>query len=289
MDRKELLSFEEIERVARAFVGARRREDPADGRRAAPAPRDRAARRAARGDRGPRSDADDERVASRPQGAGAARRGARLASTVSLDSLDDETFRAMNDVDFPVARVLEGIDGAAAAGLPVKVNAVVKRGVNDVRDRRHGAVLPRHGSRAPLHRVHGRRHHERLAAGRRRSGSRDRGADRRGLPARAGRGLVPRRGGAALPLPRRRRRDRRHRVGDAAVLRRLHARADLGRRKALHLPVRRPGHRPARARPRSGATDDVLRRRGRRGLDETRPIATRRSARNGRRSCRGSR
>lgn len=52
--------------------------------------------------------------------------------TVSLDSLDDEVFRAMNDVDFPVARVLEGIDAAAAAGLtPVKVNAVVKRGVND--------------------------------------------------------------------------------------------------------------------------------------------------------------
>ena len=51
--------------------------------------------------------------------------------TVSLDSLDEDTFRAMNDVDFPVARVLEGIDDAAAAGLPVKVNAVVRRGVND--------------------------------------------------------------------------------------------------------------------------------------------------------------
>ena len=51
--------------------------------------------------------------------------------TVSLDSLDEETFRALNDVDFPVAKVLEGIDAAAAAGLPVKVNAVVKRGVND--------------------------------------------------------------------------------------------------------------------------------------------------------------
>src|SRR5215510_8724381 len=51
--------------------------------------------------------------------------------TVSLDSLDDDTFRAMNDVDFPVARVLEGIDAAASAGLPVKVNAVVKRGLND--------------------------------------------------------------------------------------------------------------------------------------------------------------
>ena len=52
--------------------------------------------------------------------------------TVSPDSLDDATFRAMNDADFPVAKVLEGIDAAAAAGLsPIKVNMVVKRGVND--------------------------------------------------------------------------------------------------------------------------------------------------------------
>jgi GTP 3',8-cyclase len=52
--------------------------------------------------------------------------------TVSLDSLDDGVFRAMNDVDFPVTRVLEGIDAALAAGLaPVKVNVVVKRGLNE--------------------------------------------------------------------------------------------------------------------------------------------------------------
>ena len=52
--------------------------------------------------------------------------------TVSLDSLDDATFRAMNDVDVPVAKVLDAIDAAAAAGLaPIKINAVVKRGVND--------------------------------------------------------------------------------------------------------------------------------------------------------------
>jgi GTP 3',8-cyclase len=51
--------------------------------------------------------------------------------TVSLDSLDDDTFRAMNDVGFPVRRVLDGIDAAADAGLSVKVNAVVKRGLND--------------------------------------------------------------------------------------------------------------------------------------------------------------
>jgi GTP 3',8-cyclase len=51
--------------------------------------------------------------------------------TVSLDSVDDAQFRALNDVDFPVERVLEGIDAASEAGLPVKVNAVVKRGVNE--------------------------------------------------------------------------------------------------------------------------------------------------------------
>ena len=52
--------------------------------------------------------------------------------TVSLDSLDETVFRQMNDADFPVSRVLEGIDAAASAGLrPVKINAVVRRGVND--------------------------------------------------------------------------------------------------------------------------------------------------------------
>lgn len=52
--------------------------------------------------------------------------------TVSLDALDDAVFRRMNDVDFPVAQVLEGIEAAAAAGLaPVKINMVVKRGTND--------------------------------------------------------------------------------------------------------------------------------------------------------------
>jgi cyclic pyranopterin phosphate synthase len=52
--------------------------------------------------------------------------------TVSLDALDDALFRQMNDAEFPVRDVLAGIDAAAAAGLaPVKVNMVVKRGVND--------------------------------------------------------------------------------------------------------------------------------------------------------------
>jgi GTP 3',8-cyclase len=52
--------------------------------------------------------------------------------TVSLDALDDAIFRRMNDVDFPVADVLAGIDAALAAGLaPIKINMVVKRGTND--------------------------------------------------------------------------------------------------------------------------------------------------------------
>jgi GTP 3',8-cyclase len=69
--------------------------------------------------------------------------------TVSLDSLDEKTFRRMNDVDFPVAKVLEGIDAAAAAGLnPIKINMVVKRGLNETsilpmarHFRRHGHIL----------------------------------------------------------------------------------------------------------------------------------------------------
>jgi cyclic pyranopterin phosphate synthase len=64
--------------------------------------------------------------------AAALKRAGLKRITVSLDSLDEATFRRMNDVDFPAARVLEAIDAAAAAGLaPVKVNMVVKRGVND--------------------------------------------------------------------------------------------------------------------------------------------------------------
>ena len=63
----------------------------------------------------------------------AALKGAGLKRvTVSLDSLDDAVFKCMNDVDFPVARVLEGIAAAKAAGLaPVKVNMVVRRGLNE--------------------------------------------------------------------------------------------------------------------------------------------------------------
>ncbi|WP_338415594.1 GTP 3',8-cyclase MoaA [uncultured Sphaerotilus sp.] len=73
--------------------------------------------------------------------------------TVSLDGMDDAVFRRMNDVDFPVADVLAGIDAAVAAGLgPIKVNMVVKRGTNEqeivpmarhFRDHYHGQVVLR--------------------------------------------------------------------------------------------------------------------------------------------------
>jgi len=130
MDRKELLTFEEIERLARAFVSAGVEKIRITGGE-------------------PLLRRDLERLVGRLAGLDAldltlTTNGALLSQkaevlaaaglnriTVSLDSLDDATFRAMNDVDFPVARVLEGIDAAAAAGLPVKVNAVVKRGQND--------------------------------------------------------------------------------------------------------------------------------------------------------------
>jgi cyclic pyranopterin phosphate synthase len=57
--------------------------------------------------------------------------------TVSLDSLDDATFSAMNGVDYPVAKVLDGIAAAHEAGLgPIKINMVVRRGINEA------SVLP---------------------------------------------------------------------------------------------------------------------------------------------------
>jgi cyclic pyranopterin phosphate synthase len=57
--------------------------------------------------------------------------------TVSLDSLDDEVFRAMNGIEFPVSRVLDGIAAAREAGFqPIKINMVVKRGTNE------GSIVP---------------------------------------------------------------------------------------------------------------------------------------------------
>jgi cyclic pyranopterin phosphate synthase len=70
--------------------------------------------------------------------------------TVSLDSIDDRVFRFMNDVDFPVADVLSGIEAAHAAGFaPIKINVVVKKGINEhqilpiARHFRNTPIIPR--------------------------------------------------------------------------------------------------------------------------------------------------
>ncbi len=67
-----------------------------------------------------------------PKYAGALADAGLRRVTVSLDSLDEETFQAINDAEFPVARVLEGIEAAERAGLaPIKINAMIRRGVNE--------------------------------------------------------------------------------------------------------------------------------------------------------------
>ena len=72
-----------------------------------------------------------------PQKARALKDAGLKRVTVSLDSLDDTVFKAMNDVDFPIAKVLDGMDAADAAGLgPIKINAVIKRSMNG------DAILP---------------------------------------------------------------------------------------------------------------------------------------------------
>jgi len=131
LERTQLLTFEEIERVARAFVRLGVRKIRITG-----------------GEPLLRRDLerliellagiDDLDLTLTTNGVLLAQKARSLRDagltrvTVSLDSLDDATFRAMNDADVSVERVLEGIDAAHAAGLsPVKVNVVVKRGVND--------------------------------------------------------------------------------------------------------------------------------------------------------------
>src|SRR5712664_4120116 len=131
LPRAEILSFEEIERLVRVFVGLGVKKVRLTG--GEPLVRrniERLVEMLARV-----SDLDLTLTTNGSLLAGKARalRDAGLKRvTVSLDSLDDEVFKSMNDVDFPVARVLEGMDAAEAVGLaPLKVNMVVKRGLNE--------------------------------------------------------------------------------------------------------------------------------------------------------------
>jgi GTP 3',8-cyclase len=129
LDRKELLDFEEITRVARAAVSLGVTKLRLTGGEPL-------IRRGIEDLIAMLAELDAEvtlttNASLLPRKAQALKDAGLDRITVSLDSMDDATFRAMNDVDFPVDRVLEGIEAAHAAGLPVKVNSVVKRGVND--------------------------------------------------------------------------------------------------------------------------------------------------------------
>ncbi len=130
LPRRELLSFEEIERVARVLVDLGVTKLRITG--GEPLVRRElellVARLAALGDLDLTLTTNGSLLAAKAK---ALAEAGLTRVTVSLDSLDDEVFRVMNDVDFPVARVLGAIDAASGAGLPVKVNVVVKRGVNE--------------------------------------------------------------------------------------------------------------------------------------------------------------
>ena len=130
LGREKLLTFEEIERVARAFVAHGAEKVRLTG--GEPLLRRDLERLVAMLAALPGLDltltTNGALLAAKAQ---ALRDAGLQRITVSLDSLDDETFQKMNDVDFPVGRVLDGIDAAAAVGLPVKVNMVVRRGLNE--------------------------------------------------------------------------------------------------------------------------------------------------------------
>ncbi len=128
LDRKELLDFDEITRVARAAVAVGVNKIRLTGGEPL-------IRRDIENLVAMLSELDAELTLTTnasllPRKARALKDAGLHRITVSLDAMDDPTFRTMNDVDFPVERVLEGIEAARSVGLPVKVNCVVKRGVN---------------------------------------------------------------------------------------------------------------------------------------------------------------
>jgi molybdenum cofactor biosynthesis enzyme MoaA len=162
--------------------------------------------------------------------------------TVSLDALDDAIFRRMNDVDFPVADVLRGIEAAQRVGLaPIKINMVVKRGTNDheivplarhVREHFGPGVVLRFIEYMDVGATNGWRMDEVLPS------AQVRAAAAPGLWRCAAGGQRPRRDGRALALCRRRWRDRRHQQRHAGLLPRLQPRPAVHRRQAVPVPVR---------------------------------------------------
>ena len=131
LPRAEILSFEEIERLVRVFVGLGVQKVRLTG--GEPLVRRNIERLVEMLAKVADLDLTLTTNGALLAGKAAALRDAGLKRvTVSLDSLDDAVFKRMNDVDFPVAKVLEGMAAAEAAGLaPIKVNMVVKRGLNE--------------------------------------------------------------------------------------------------------------------------------------------------------------
>jgi cyclic pyranopterin phosphate synthase len=131
LERDELLTFEEIARVARVFVAHGITKIRLSG--GEPLIRRNLERLVEMLARIPGLDLAMTTNASLLAHKAESLRGAGLERiTVSLDSLDNEVFMAMNDVRFPVDRVLEGIEAAEASGFhPIKVNCVVRRGMNE--------------------------------------------------------------------------------------------------------------------------------------------------------------
>ena len=279
-------------------VGLGVTQDPPHRRRAAAAPRPR--RPGAACSRGSPGLADLTLTTNGSLlAAKAAAAGARPACSASRSASTRSTTtssRSLNDVDFPVARVLEGI-AAAEARRP---GAHQGQHGRPARASTRTSILPmarfarERGYIAALHRVHGRRPHQRLEPRRGRAGA-----------ARSWRASMPRCPSSRSPprypgevATRWRYRDGGGEIGviasvTRALLRRLHPRSPDRRGPALHLPLRGPRHRPARARCGGATSDDGSARRSCAPSGRARATATRSCARRPRRGfprsrCRAS-
>ena len=163
--------------------------------------------------------------------------------TISLDSLDEEVFKAMNGRGYSSARVLEAVQAAQGVGFdPVKINCVVQKGVNDhtitdlARHFKGTGCIVRFIEYMDVGNLNGWKMDEVVPA-----------QDifemiNQSMPPGTGGTQLRRRGGPPLSVPGRRRGDWHHRFRDQALLRRMHEAAPLHRWQALHLPFS-----PARA------------------------------------------
>ena len=195
--------------------------------------------------------------------AGALRSAGLGRVTVSLDSLDEATFRAMNGVDFPVAKVLDGIAAAREAGFgPIKVNMVVRRGLNEasVAPMARWARDEGHILRFIEYMDVG---HSMVAARRGRAAAEVVALIHAEMPARGDPAELSGRGRDALAPSGRWRGGGGDRIRHPALLRGVHPGPDLRRRATLHVPLRREGDGPAgrdpvrRVRRRAGRRDPL--------------------------------